>query len=68
MEILAIADLSLSFLVVERRIHTSSHMIPPGDGGEPSTIKLIKRLPKRNLDRGLLLMVLPMNKIAGSPG
>jgi hypothetical protein len=64
MEIFTIVDLYLSFLVVGRRIHTSSHTIPPRDGGEPSTTKLTKSLPTKSLDLDLLPTVLPRNKIA----
>jgi hypothetical protein len=50
MEILTTADISLLSLVAERRIHILSHMTPPGDGEEPSSTKLTKRLPKRSTD------------------
>jgi hypothetical protein len=64
MEIFTIADLYLSFLIAGRCIHTSSHTIPPRDGGEPYTTKLTKRLPTKSLDSDLLPMVLPRNNIA----
>jgi hypothetical protein len=50
MEIFATADLSHSFHIAENHIHTSSHMTPLKDGGDPSSTRLIKHLLKRSLD------------------
>jgi hypothetical protein len=50
MEILATVDLSLLFLVAEKRIHMSSHMTLLRDGEDPSTTKLTKPLPKGGTD------------------
>jgi hypothetical protein len=53
-----------SSLAVGKHIHISSHMIPPGDGGEPSITKLIKRPLTRSSGSGLLSIAPLRSKIS----